>query len=190
MGLGDWNNNTVRGVTDGVTFSKAKAAYGGYGIFSRIEYGRLFEAGKSVVVEPQVGVQFTRTSLEGFTEDGAGILNLVMPDRRLASQRTRLGVRATTTLPFASALTLMVEGRAAWAHEFSPPGSVTVRFAGDTATRGFDLEAPEWARNSALIGASLVGSRGRRLQFFVNVGGEINRTVTGWTGDGGVRAGW
>jgi outer membrane autotransporter protein len=190
VGLGNWNNNSSRDVTDGVTFSKAKAEYGGYGIFSHLEYGRLFEVGKSVIVEPQVGLQLTRASLDGFTEDGAGALNLMVPDRRMVSKKTRLGVRATSALPFGSALHLMVEGRAAWAHELNPLGGVTVRFAGDTATGGFDLQAPELARNSALVGASLVGSSSRRLQFFASVGSEINRTVSGWTGDAGVRAGW
>ena len=180
VGFGDWNNNTVGAVTDGVTFSKAKAAirWLRHLFAHRVRPAlRGRQVGRSS--NRRWGCNYTRASLEGFTEDGAG-------SPQSGGARSPGGVEAHQTrrqshdnVAVRVGAALMVEGRAAWAHELSPPGSVTVRFAGDTATRGFDLEAPEWARNSALVGASLVGSHGRRLQFFASVGSEINRTDHG-----------
>jgi len=74
-------SNTDRWVTDGFAVSSAHANYDGGTFFSRAEYGYTFALGGSTTLEPQGGFQYSRLSLDGFTESGAGVLNLVAPDR-------------------------------------------------------------------------------------------------------------
>jgi uncharacterized protein with beta-barrel porin domain len=183
-------NNTARSVTDGVTSSSAHAAYDGGSLFSRIEYGHAFSAGPTVSVEPQVGFQYARVTVDGFTEAGAGPLSLVVPGRRLSSQRSIVGGRAVKTFSRATAADTTVELRAAWAHEFSPLGSVRMRFVGDTAGNAFDLTSPARLHNSAILGASLVGGAFRHLKFLTGVDSDLSGPIKLWTASVGLRAEW
>jgi uncharacterized protein with beta-barrel porin domain len=180
-------NNTTRSVTDGVAFSGTHAAYDGSNLFSRIEYGRTFASG-SQRVEPQIGFQYVHANVDGFTEQGAGVLNLVVPARHLSSARSIVGARAFKTFGRSDGVTL--GARAAWAHEFSPLGSVTMRFLGDTGSSTFDVTSPARLHDSALVGASATGKAFKRLKFVTSVDGDVSRQVKVWTANVGLRAEW
>jgi outer membrane autotransporter protein len=141
-------------------------------------------------VEPQAGFQSARVAIDGFTEDGAGVLNLMAPDRRVWSQRSILGGRAVKTFGRASGAGTSVEVRAAWAHEFNPLGSVRMRFLGDTAGNDFDLSSPARLQNSAILGATLAGDAFRHLKFLTSVDGDVSGAIKLWTASVGVRAEW
>jgi fibronectin-binding autotransporter adhesin len=182
-------NETSRSVTDGIALSGARAAYDGSNLFSRIDYGRTFSISKTVSVEPEAGFQYVRVKVDAFTEQGAGVLNLMAPARRLSSQRSILGARTDKTFGPASADTTL-ELRAAWAHEFSPIGTVRMRFAGDTADNAFDLTSPARMHNSAVLGASLVGKAFKRLKFLTSIDGDLSGPIKIWTASAGLRAAW
>jgi fibronectin-binding autotransporter adhesin len=183
-------NETTRSVTDGVTSSLARTAYDGDNLFSRIEYGHAFALGTTVGVEPQVGFQYARVDFDGFTEAGAGVLNLIAPARRLTSQRSIVGGRAFKTFSRASGDDTELEVRAAWAHEFNPLGSVRMRFLGDTADNDFDVTSPARMHNSAILGASVEGKVFKRVRFVTSVDGDLSSTIKLWSATVGVRAGW
>ena len=81
------------------------------------------------------------------------------------------------------------EGRASWAHEFSPLADMRMRFAGDSTSDGFNVAAPDQLRNSAVIGFSIAGNA-RRLRLFANVDAEISGPATGWSGSVGLNRSW
>jgi outer membrane autotransporter protein len=189
-GASGLTNKTTRSVIDGFTSSTTHAAYDGGNLFSRIEYGFAFQLGKTVSVEPQMGFQYSRVTFDGFTEDGAGVLNLVAPVRRQSSQRSITGGKAVKTFRRATGAGVAVEARAAWAHEFTPLDSVRMRFLGDTAANGFDLASPARVHNSAVLGASLVGDAFKHIKLFSNVDGDVSGPIKLWTVGVGLRAGW
>ena len=183
-------NETLRSVMDGISSSMAQASYDGSTMFSRAEYGYTFSLGKTVSVEPQAGFQYARVTIDGFTEEGAGVLNLVTPERNLKSQRSTLGGRAIKTFERASAADTRIELRAAWAHEFSPLGSVRIRFLGDDAGNNFDLASPARIENSAIVGATFAGELFKRVRFLTSVDGNVGSAVKLWTASVGIRAVW
>ncbi len=180
-------NDTTRSVTDGFAFSGAHASYDGSNLFSRIEYGHTFASGTQSV-EPQIGFQYVHANVDGFTEQGAGVLNLVVPARHLSSARSLVGARAVKTFGQSAGVTL--GARAAWAHEFSPLGSIRMQFFGDTANNTFDVVSPARLHDSAIVGASASGKAFKRLKFVTSVDGDVSKAVKVWTANVGLRAEW
>jgi len=189
-GVSRVKHDTVHGVTDGLASSSAHADYDSDSLFSRLEYGHTFPLGRTVSVEPQAGLQYARVKIDGFTEAGAGVLNLISRDRRLSSQRSILGGRVLKTFGPATATGTRVEVRAAWAHEFTLVGSVPMRFLGDTAGNDFDLTSPARFQNSAILGASVAGQAFRHVKFLTSIDGDLGGAIRLWTASVGVRAEW
>jgi uncharacterized protein with beta-barrel porin domain len=183
------DHNTVwRTITDGVASTPSKAGYDGRGIASQIEYGYRVPLGNGLSVEPQGGVQYGRLWLDGTAEEGGDVLGLIVPARRASSRRTLAGGKVTKALGILPSQ-LLFEGRASWAHEFSPLGDLRMRFAGDSVTGGFNVAAPDQLRNSAVVGFSLAGNT-RRMRVFANVDAEISGPATGWSGSVGLNRSW
>ncbi len=189
-GLSTIKNDSARLVSDGIGASTARAAYDGRSPFTRLEYGYTFSLGGNVNVEPQVGWQAGWTTIDGFTEEGAGVLNLEVPDRRVRSQRSFVGGRAVKTFGRANGADTQLEVRGAWAHEFNPFGSVRVRFLGDTAGNNFNLEAPARFENGAVMGATFAGQAFRNVKFLTSVDGTFSGAVRLWTASVGIRGEW
>jgi uncharacterized protein with beta-barrel porin domain len=183
-------SSTDRWVTDGFAVSSAHATYDGGTFFSRAEYGYTFALGGNTTLEPQGGFQYSRLSIDGFTEAGAGVLNLVAPDRHVSSSRSTLGGRAVKSFGRATAEATRLEVRAAWAHEFNPLDSVQMRFLGDTAGNDFDLVSPARIQNSAILGATLAGEAFRHVKFLTSVNGDLSSAIKLWTASVGLRAEW
>jgi outer membrane autotransporter protein len=184
------SSNTDRWITDGVVSSSAHATYDGGTLFTRAEYGYTFSLGRNVNLEPQAGFQYARLDVDGFTENGAGVLNLVAPDRHVSSQRATLGGKAVRTFGRPGADPTTLEMRAAWAHEFNPLASVRLRFLGDNADNAFDLASPARIEDSAIIGATFAGEAFRHVKFLTSVNGDISSAIKLWTASIGVRAEW
>jgi autotransporter-associated beta strand protein len=185
-GGGRVTNDTTRQVTDGFGAWGAHSTYDGSNLFGRIEFGRTLPIGPTFSVEPQAGFQYVRVSVDGFTEDGADALNLMAPGRHLSSQRALFGARAVKT--FGAETTLDV--RAAWAHEFSPFGSMRVRFLGDNAANAFDITSPARIHNSAIVGGTVTGRLFRGVRFLASAGGDLSGAIKLWTASVGLRAQW
>jgi outer membrane autotransporter protein len=181
-------HSTGRSVTDGIGEATSLAEYHNRTLFSRVEYGYTFALGRAFSVEPQVAFQYARVTIDGFSEEGAGVLSLVAPDRRVTSSRSFLGGRAMRTFGAAAHTTLEVRG--AWAHEFDPIGSARMRLSGDTAANEFDLTAPARFGDSALVGATFAGKAFRHLAFLTSVDGQVGGAVRMWTATAGIRAQW
>jgi outer membrane autotransporter protein len=188
FGFGGHWNNTTRSITDGVAVPVAHASTGGRSLASQIEYGYRFTLGNGIGLEPEAGFQYGRLRLDGATEEGAGALGLIIPDRRVGSRRTLAGGRVGKSFDRGTPFT--VEGRASWAHELNPIGDLHMRLVGDSWTNGFDLSAPDQLRNSAVLGFSIAGNRAKRLRFFANVDAEISGPMTNVTANVGVNRSW
>jgi autotransporter-associated beta strand protein len=189
VSVGNLWNRTWRSITDGVVTPVAGASFGGAAFASQIDYGYSFGFGKGFSFEPAAGLQYGHLTLDGATEDGAGALGLVVPDRRERSRRTLAGGRFGKAFS-GPASQFVVEGRASWAHEFSPIRDIRMRFIGDETTSGFDVAAPNQLRDSAVVGFGFAGNRTKHLRIFVNFDGEVSGPLNSWNGNVGVTRSW
>jgi outer membrane autotransporter protein len=183
-------NDTARLVTDGLARFDAQAHYGGSDFFSRIQYGHTLAIGRAVRVEPEIGFQYVRARVDGFTEQGADVLSLVVPGRRVSSERSIIGARADRRFGSPTGFDTTLEVRAGWAHEFNPFGAVQMQFLGDTANNAFSLTSPARMHNSAVLGASVGGNVFRRVRFVTSIDGDLSGAIKLWTASAGLRAAW
>ncbi len=189
VGGGGQTEYAARGVTDGGGAWVAKSAYDVRSVSSQIEYGYTFTLGKSVSVEPGVGFQYTGLWLDGFTEVGAKVLNLVVPSRRVSSERLILGWRVAKSLSTLGMRGLL-EGRAAWAHDFALLPDVPTYLAGDPDRYGFNLHAADRLRDSGVFGGRLALDLPANFRMFVDVDSIVSDPVRTWRGSIGLTKIW
>ena len=128
--------------------------------------------------------------VDGFVEAGAGVRGLSADGRRVQSLRTLPGARVVRTFLRQGLPWLMLEGRAAWAHELDPIEDASMRLVGDDTTGGFAVTTPMAARNAALVGASVAGEFWRGLQLSGDVNVELGSAVQAVRGSFGLRQIW
>jgi outer membrane autotransporter protein len=181
---------TTRAIDDGLGLWGAHARYDGRNVYSRIEYGQTLSLGRALRLQPEAGFQYVRVHTDGFTEDGAGVLDLLSPARQVSSRRSLVGARLDRLFGSQAGANTTFQVRAAWAHEFDPMGAMRMQFAGDNAANGFDVTSPARLNNGAVFGASLFGKATRRISFLTSFDADLSRRIKLWTASAGLRAAW
>ena len=190
VNFGTQRNRVSRAVfTNGLTASAASANYDGGTVTSQLEYGYSIDVGRGFTIAPQASAHYGRVNFDGVTEEGVGLLDLVVPARRVISTRSLTGVRVAKSFD-RQGTAFTIEGRASWSHEFNQVADIRMRFAGDSWTDGFDLAAPRQLRDSALAGATVAGGLTRSLRLFATVDSELSGVFTGWSGNIGLIKSW
>jgi autotransporter-associated beta strand protein len=178
---------TQREVSDGNAVSLASASYDGDSSSAHVEYGHSVLV-RGITLEAEGGVQYGKIAFDETAEGGADVLSLLVPARRVSSQRSLLGARASKPFELRRGSTLTIEGRAAWMHEFERRPAMAARFAGDTATAGFLIPSIGDSRDSAVAGAGAYLDMNRRVRLHGSVVSEISSALTAVTGSLGL--GW
>jgi uncharacterized protein with beta-barrel porin domain len=184
-----YDNDTTRLVTDGVNAASVKSFYRAASTAAQFEYGRPYAIAKGLVVEPQAGYQFGQVRFDGFDEQGETVLALRVPERTVMSNRLIAGSRLAKAFT-AGRAKMMVEGRAAYAHDFSVIDPLHMNFQGDQFTNGFNLRPTAQLQDGAVLGGGFVGQAGASFRFFADFQGELSGEVKGWSGNVGLNKTW
>lgn len=115
---------------------------------------------------PQFSIQYTRVSLDTFTERGADSLDLRIQEAEAESLRSYLGARVAYTIKVSERVALIPELRAFWQHEFLDGDSMQARLAGGSGP-GFLYEMERDDRDALFLGAGLGLQIGPR--FYANL---------------------
>jgi autotransporter-associated beta strand protein len=134
----------------------AHAGYDGWQGYGYLEQGVTLAPTASAAIQPFGALQYVHLRQNGFTETGAGVLNLQVSGENADSLRTFCGVRVNLDSPFGPRWQFTPELRAVWIHEMLDTNSlVNARFApigGSSFTiRGLDL-GRDWVQ--AGVGAN------------------------------------
>jgi outer membrane autotransporter protein len=176
-------------VTDGTILPTAHASFDGAAMSSELSYAYGIGLGRGVFFEPQVGYHYGRLSLEGTTETGADVLDLLVPDRTVTSNQVTAGARVVKALGGDVTKWTLV-GRAAWQRDLTTLPSMRLRFTGDMTTDGFLLAAPSARRDGANVGVSIAGARAKGLRIGLDVDGQIGGPIAGWSSNISVDKRW
>jgi len=190
VGFGDQQLRTRREIRAGSSPLFAAADYDGRAITSRIEYGHSIAPGRGLSIEAVAGFRNETLRLDAVTESGAGVLNLVVPERRVTARRSSLGARVEKAFQRKSGATLRLEGRAAWLHDFHGRDEIRMRFEGDLDADGFDIPPVGRLRNSGVLGATLYGDAGRHFRLFADVTFEVSGRMKSATASLGIGRRW
>ncbi|MPS49370.1 autotransporter domain-containing protein [Methylobacillus sp.] len=136
-------------------------------------------------LQPVAGLALAYNRNDGFTEKGAGALNIDADTRSITSTRTLLGTRALIELNGIS-----IQPRAIWAHEFGDinkglTGQLQGAPAASFKTYGVDLP-----RDTLITGMTIAGKTQGGLSLFTDVQGEFNSKQTNLALLIGVRKSW
>jgi outer membrane autotransporter protein len=122
---------------------------------------------------PSVTLAYSALWLGGFTEQGAGSLNLKVASQSAESLQAGLGGRIT--VPFeAGSVKLVPQGYAFYQHEFSQGSrSLSATLSQTSSTFNFQTDAAN--RNFAVVGANLTVGIKKNLYAQVNYNAEVGR---------------
>jgi outer membrane autotransporter protein len=131
-----------------------------------------------LVVEPFVGVRYSKFELDGFTERGAQAANLTLGEQEEESTQSRLGATFSFAQPLAGG-TLRPEFRAAWVHEFDDEGRAIQASFGDAAMPSFVFNTdPVDDEDTAEVVASLSFAGGRGMTLTTSATGRFGGDVS------------
>lgn len=163
LGFGyNWYNNTRN-----INFlnRRAKSSHDGYECIVYLGGGYDFDI-NGWILGPIASVQYVFLREDGFTETGAGAMNLLVDYNNSQSLLTAVGLRFAKVFDL-DYVKLTPEVRAEWLHEYLDDGrTVTSRF---TAGGGsFSVNGQDGKKNSAAIGARLNVAFSENISVFLN----------------------
>ena len=134
------------------------------------------------VLQPIAAISYVGTRTDGFTESGAGALNLQVAGQNVESTRSLFGAGANYDFN-----NFKLQARALWAHEFGNVNApITASFSGAPAAGAFQVSGVELRRDSLVLGLDASGEIGKGVNLFVSAQGEGNSRQLGLALFGGV----
>ncbi|MEC4592447.1 MULTISPECIES: hypothetical protein [Nitrospirillum] len=141
----------------------------------------------NLTLEPQAGIQWLKVGRDGFTETGAGALNLVLQDLDATALQSSLGGRASASWKTDGGTVITPALRAAWLHDFRDRALTSqAALAGTT----FAVTGPDTGANALGIGGGLTLQEGNNLNLYANYDGTLRRHETDHVFTAGFRLSW
>jgi outer membrane autotransporter protein len=140
----------------------------------------------SWTLRPLAGLSFSRNKSDGFTETGAGALNLQVAGQTVHSSKSLLGATASF-----DAGRIRFEPRVIWAHEFGDLNkTMTAQLQGAAASFPFEISGAALKRDTLILGMSATGSIGKGVDLFADVQAEHNANQRNLAVLVGLRSRW
>ena len=180
-GLSLNDNQLDRYVTVGALARKASADFDSrnLSLYAETAYG-IKRAG--YVLQPIAAISYVGTRTDGFTETGAGALNLQVAGQNTDSTRSLFGAR--TKYDFDQ---IKLQVQALWAHEFGNVNApITASFSGAPAAGTFQISGVELRRDSLVLGLDATGEIRKGVKLFASAQAEGNSSQLGFAVFGGM----
>jgi outer membrane autotransporter protein len=166
VGGGSTDYSITRPITWATLDRTAKSDPDAAEFFSMVGAGYDFQLG-NFTVGPQFSAQYSRLEMDGFTEKGAGVLNLAVDDTTSESFRTFLGARAAYTIQASERVAIIPEVRVFWQHEFLQDDESLHAALDGGAGPGFNYHTSGGDEDAVYVGAGVGLQVGP--QFYMNV---------------------
>jgi outer membrane autotransporter protein len=137
-------------------------------------------------LQPLAALSLSRSKTDGFTETGAGALNLQVAGQTVTSAKSLLGAKAS----FESG-NVRLEPRVIWAHEFGDINTpMTAQFQGAATASPFPVSGVALKRDTLILGLGASGRVGHGVDLFADVQLEHNQRQRNLSALMGVRVRW
>ncbi|QDT05738.1 Extracellular serine protease precursor [Rubripirellula lacrimiformis] len=159
--------------------------------FAYGERGMNLNLSRSRVLQPFAGLQYVYARQNGFTETGAGAMNLAMSGVDTHSLRSNLGSRLQwQSWTSRRGWGITPEIRASWMHEFLDTTSVVnAQFAG-VGGAGFSANGLDLGRDWAIVGGGFAARPGDRWELRADYDTQFNDRQVLHIGSGSVSYVW
>ena len=164
VGVSDGDSH--RTIAFGAIARVAEGSFDGTSVAGLVSAGARWRRPGGLVVEPSLSLVASRVTQGGYTETGAGDLDLVVAKARDSSVQARLGVRAAKPLVLHNGTRLNIEGGAAWVEELGD-GAPTIRTAFSAApANGFTLAGARPGSSAIVVGAGATYALSSRMNLY------------------------
>jgi outer membrane autotransporter protein len=137
-------------------------------------------------LRPLAGLSLSRSKSGGFTETGAGALNLQVAGQTLHSGKSLLGATAIVETG-----RIRFEPRLVWAHEFGELNkTMTAQLQGAATAFPFEIAGAALKRDTLVLGLGASGSISKGVDLFADVQAEFNAAQRNLAVLVGLRSRW
>lgn len=137
-------------------------------------------------LQPLAGLSLSRSKADGFTETGAGALNLQVAGQTVNSAKSTLGAKASFDTG-----RIRIEPRVIWAHEFGDLNTpLTAQFQGAATASPFQVSGATLKRDTLILGLGASGSISKGVDLFADVQAEHNSAQRNLAVLVGLRSRW
>ncbi|MES2026474.1 MAG: autotransporter domain-containing protein [Pseudomonadota bacterium] len=182
------SSNMARQITVGALTRTATSAFDGNtaSVYGEATYDIHMQ---NWTLQPLAALSLSRSKTDGFTEQGAGALNLQVAGQTTNSVKTLFGAKAQFEVG-----QVKLEPRLAWGHEFGDANvPMTMQFAGSAAP-SFLISGVKLPRDSVIAGLGLSSNISKRsnsnLSVFADIQGEYNSRQSNVALLVGIRSRW
>ena len=141
---------------------------------------------KSYRLRPLAGLSWTHAWQDGYSESGAGALNLNVAGENTDSVRSLIGVKTLH-----SAGNLRIEPRLVWSREFCDLNTpLQAQLSGAGAAGNFTVSGVRLERDMLTAGLTLAGSVSKSAELFVDLQLDGNSRQAAYAAYAGVRVQW
>jgi len=161
----------------------------GWQISTGLRTGYLFDLDRtgSWQVGPIAGLYYTHLSHDGYTETGAGALNLTVNDWDADSLRSALGAKLSGRWQLSNDVALEPVVTAQWLHEFMDDSRGITSAFNDPAAGSFTVFTNDPDRDFALVGLDLNFLIGEDWSAFISYNAQLSGDYFGNAITGGAR---
>ncbi len=166
-----WNNNHMdRVVTVGALNRVASSDFDSNTLSAYGEATYSLPMNGGWTLQPLAALSLSRDKVNGFTETGAGALNLQVAGQTITSTKSLLGAKASF-----DAGSIRLEPRIIWAHEFGDINTpMTAQFQGPANASPFQVSGVALKRDTLILGLGASGSIKKNFDLFADVQAEHN----------------
>lgn len=189
-GFSLFDNDATRNITVGNISRQAQASYGGQGMTAAGALRWWTEWG-AMRVAPEVILAYGQYRQDGFTETGAGALNLRVRSSDAQSLITGIGMRADSRILLAGVTlrpSALLRYEHSWIGGARDDHKITASFAEVPASGSWTVYGQNRGSDAAIIRLGLSADITPGIAVFGGVTGEWRSTGTEWGGGVGLRA--
>jgi autotransporter-associated beta strand protein len=152
----------------------AKADFDGWDYGGRFETGLNFFRLGGAVFEPLAAFSYARVEQEGFSESGAGSLDLSVKSQHVTSCESGVGARIHGSFQIDELIWMTPELRGRWTHEFCDLDRRLSARIGGTPGASYVVRGAERPRDGGVAGVSWTVTHADRLHFFAEYDAVID----------------
>ena len=155
----------------------ARSTYDGQVYHAKVGVGHDYRV-DAFTVSPMLGLQYARSTNAGYTETGAGVLNLRVAGRSVDALTHDIGARVTTEIPTPHGL-VTPELKLAWTHDYINGAIPT---SGLLAGTGFATSTQRISANGARVNLAATLAHHSGVQIRLAYEGDLRSNFQGHTG--------
>lgn len=168
----------------------ANGSFDGTSTAEMVSTGLRWRAPQGFLIEPSVSLIASQASQSGYTETGAGDIDLVVSGKNDSATEVVLGTRFAEPIALGNGTSVTIEGRAAWLAGLGASAPTIQESFSAAPTNSFTLTGADPGSSSVVIGAGVSCDLSKQLSPYGRYDGTFGDAVNNKQLTVGIRFAW